>query len=62
VWAYLDGEYDRQTLLERGVIATRQLAKRQLTWLRRWNALHWVDTLSPRALDNVLMLVEKSRL
>ncbi|SHL99403.1 tRNA (adenosine(37)-N6)-dimethylallyltransferase MiaA [Vreelandella subglaciescola] len=62
VWAYLEGEYDHQALLERGIIATRQLAKRQLTWLRRWNDVHWVDTLSPQALDNVLMLVEKSRL
>jgi tRNA dimethylallyltransferase len=35
VWAYLAGEYDRDTLVERGVIATRQFAKRQFTWLRR---------------------------
>jgi tRNA dimethylallyltransferase len=34
VWAYLDGTYDRATLREKGIAATRQLAKRQLTWLR----------------------------
>lgn len=34
-WLYLQGEYDLQTMIERGVIATRQLAKRQFTWLRR---------------------------
>jgi tRNA dimethylallyltransferase len=34
VWAHLDGAYDRATLRNRGVAATRQLAKRQLTWLR----------------------------
>lgn len=33
-WAYLEGEYDAPELLNRGIYATRQLAKRQLTWLR----------------------------
>jgi tRNA dimethylallyltransferase len=35
VWAYLQGEIDYETLREKGVIATRQLAKRQFTWLRK---------------------------
>jgi tRNA dimethylallyltransferase len=34
VWDHLEGAYDRATLRERGTAATRQLAKRQLTWLR----------------------------
>jgi tRNA dimethylallyltransferase len=33
-WSFLDGEYDTATLRERAIAATRQLAKRQLTWLR----------------------------
>jgi len=33
-WQHLDGAYDRAELRERGIFATRQLAKRQLTWLR----------------------------
>ena len=33
-WEYLDGDYDAKEMRERGIIATRQLAKRQLTWLR----------------------------
>jgi tRNA dimethylallyltransferase len=33
-WEYLDGAYDRRQLREKGIAATRQLAKRQLTWLR----------------------------
>jgi tRNA dimethylallyltransferase len=33
-WEYLDGAYDLATLREKGIAATRQLAKRQLTWLR----------------------------
>ncbi len=40
VWDYLGGRYDRATLREKGVIATRQLAKRQLTWLRSWPDTH----------------------
>jgi tRNA dimethylallyltransferase len=35
VWAYLAGEYDFTTMTEKAVAATRQLAKRQFTWLRR---------------------------
>ena len=35
VWAYLHGEDDLETMTEKAVIATRQLAKRQFTWLRR---------------------------
>jgi tRNA dimethylallyltransferase len=35
VWSYLKGEQDYGTMVERGVIATRQFAKRQYTWLRR---------------------------
>jgi len=35
IWAYLEGEYGRDTMIERGIIATRQFAKRQFTWLRR---------------------------
>ncbi len=34
VWSYLDEQMDYSTMIERAVIATRQLAKRQLTWLR----------------------------
>jgi len=34
VWQFLDGDVDRATLRARGIAATRQLAKRQMTWLR----------------------------
>ncbi len=44
VWEYLAGELDYEQMRERGVIATRQLAKRQLTWLRGWEGLKWVFT------------------
>jgi tRNA dimethylallyltransferase len=44
VWDYLEGDYTKDQMLERGVIATRQLAKRQLTWLRGWPDLNWLYT------------------
>jgi tRNA dimethylallyltransferase len=54
VWDYLDGRLTHAEMQERGVIATRQLAKRQFTWLRSWADLHWLDSLTfdnlPRAL------------
>ena len=36
LWDYCAGESDLSTAVEKGVIATRQLAKRQMTWLRNW--------------------------
>jgi len=37
VWQHLSGEIDHATMVERAVAATRQLAKRQRTWLRSWS-------------------------
>ncbi len=42
VWEYLDGKVDEATMREKAIIATRQLAKRQLTWLRSWPNLNEV--------------------
>jgi tRNA dimethylallyltransferase len=56
-WAFLDGEYGRETLRHRGIVATRQLAKRQLTWLRSWSGLEWVDSQGVDPLGAVLKLV-----
>jgi tRNA dimethylallyltransferase len=43
LWAHLAGEYDLQEATCRGIIATRQLAKRQLTWMRSERSLKWLD-------------------
>jgi tRNA dimethylallyltransferase len=40
VWQHIEGSLPYDDLLEKGTIATRQLAKRQLTWLRQWPDLH----------------------
>ncbi|QRN40835.1 MAG: tRNA (adenosine(37)-N6)-dimethylallyltransferase MiaA [Neisseriaceae bacterium] len=37
IWEYLDGMYSKNEMLDKGIIATRQLAKRQLTWLKKFN-------------------------
>ena len=44
-WQYLDGDGDRATLRARGIAATRQLAKRQLTWLRSQFDARWFDPM-----------------
>ena len=46
-WQYLDGEITEAALLETGIVATRQLAKRQLTWLRSSQIDFEVDCLAP---------------
>lgn len=46
-WAYLDGEIDMATLREQGIAATRQLCKRQITWLRSTPERRVVDCLAP---------------
>ncbi len=46
-WQYLEGNLDRRELRERGIFATRQLAKRQLTWLRGMQEITTLDCLAP---------------
>lgn len=43
VCQFLMGEYDYETMVERAITASRQLAKRQLTWLRHWPNCHWLS-------------------
>jgi tRNA dimethylallyltransferase len=42
LWDYLDGQGTLAEAVERGKAATRQLAKRQFTWLRKWPELQWI--------------------
>jgi len=53
-WAHLSGEYDQETLVEKAVIATRQMAKRQLTWLRAQDDGIWFDSGAGLPTDDVL--------
>ncbi len=54
LWAWLDGDISQHTAIERAIAATRQLAKRQLTWLRSTPQRHVIDCLSPDAADRVV--------
>jgi tRNA dimethylallyltransferase len=44
MWAYLSNEISYDDMLYRGICATRQLAKRQMTWLRGWPEISWLDS------------------
>ncbi|WP_409311179.1 tRNA (adenosine(37)-N6)-dimethylallyltransferase MiaA [Pectobacterium sp. B1J-3] len=58
MWSYLSGEIDYDEMVYRGVCATRQLAKRQMTWLRGWDDVCWLDSEKPQeALDKVIQVV-----
>ena len=59
MWEYLRGDYDHDEMIFRGICATRQLAKRQITWLRGWTSpIQWLDSLQPaQALEKVLTSV-----
>ena len=55
VWDHLEGRLSHAEMVERGVIATRQLAKRQFTWLRGWHEdIEWFDSLDPERADKLL--------
>lgn len=54
---YLDGEFDIAELREKGVAATRQLAKRQLTWLRGMDDIMALDCLDSNILDSTIDMI-----
>jgi len=53
VWAHLDGRWDWPEAAERAVVATRQLAKRQMTWLRSDTRSIQVDSADPRLVEKL---------
>lgn len=57
-WDYLDGKIDRAALRETGIIATRQLAKRQLTWLRAMPERIVIDCLGPDPAGTLLSMIK----
>ncbi|WP_107851272.1 tRNA (adenosine(37)-N6)-dimethylallyltransferase MiaA [Oceanimonas marisflavi] len=59
MWDYLAGNVGYDEMVQRGIAATRQLAKRQLTWLRGWSGLNWLETGDK---DAGRQLVEQVRL
>ena len=61
MWDCVSGKIDESEAIEKGIIATRQLAKRQLTWLRSWQHIHWINTDASGvfALDSAGKAVDK---
>lgn len=62
-WLFMTGEYDYETFIYKGLVATRQLAKRQLTWLRKEQGVNVIDPYQTTAEQRVQMtldLLEKS--
>ena len=60
VWAMLDGEYDMATMREKAITATAQLAKRQMTWLRKEENCNFIapEALKlPKLLKNLRFLL-----
>lgn len=60
VWDYLLGQYAYDEMLAKGIAATRQLAKRQFTWLRSWQELTWLDSLDDNKLAVTLKTLKQS--
>jgi len=59
MWQYLDGELDWQEMHHKGVVATRQLAKRQMTWLRSWQGAEVIDPLAENLFKKTLALIPR---
>lgn len=56
LWEYLTGEISLDEAVFKGICATRQLAKRQITWLRGWGSeLTWLDSLEPRSAEGKMI-------
>lgn len=59
IWGYLAGRIPRDELHFRGTVATRQFARRQITWLRREADLTWLDPLEGDPCDRLSDLVNR---
>ncbi len=57
IWDFLEGAYDQNTMHEKVLAATRQLAKRQLTWLRSWPDLQVIDDEIPKIVKHCLKMM-----
>lgn len=58
-WQYLDGEFGMEELREKGIAATRQLAKRQLTWLRGMGDTMEMDCLNPALNNDIINIINQ---
>ena len=59
VWDFLAGFIDETVMRESAIAATRQLAKRQMTWLRTWPNCRYIDSDAPDAQNQASHLIKK---
>jgi tRNA dimethylallyltransferase len=60
IWGHLTGQFALDEAIEQAIAATRQLAKRQLTWLRRRERAQWFDSLHPEVARSISGALSKS--
>ncbi|WP_367680711.1 tRNA (adenosine(37)-N6)-dimethylallyltransferase MiaA [Candidatus Fukatsuia anoeciicola] len=59
MWSYFTGDYNYNDMVYHGICATRQLVKRQITWLRSWNTVQWFDSDKPQqTLDSIIQVID----
>lgn len=60
MWEYIEGKLDYTEMRYRGIVATRQLAKRQMTWLRGWKQdITWLESADPDNFDKVKLALQQ---
>lgn len=62
LWRHLDGDWGLDEAVQRGIAATRQLAKRQLTWLRNEQEALWLDSTREDYIDSAVQLLRKNQM
>lgn len=60
MWQYLEGRITYDEMIERAVIATRQLAKRQITWLRSWIGAQWINPEEDHSFEQVIQRLSRA--
>ena len=58
LWSYFSGQLSYEAACEKAIIATRQFAKRQLTWLRSWADATWIDSEALHLFDHVAKILQ----
>ncbi|QTS83938.1 tRNA dimethylallyltransferase [Coxiella endosymbiont of Amblyomma nuttalli] len=59
IWQYLSGEYNWEIMRYKAIVATRQLAKHQLTWLRQWTESKWFNSEDKNLMDSISNYLNK---
>lgn len=57
---YLQNKIDKKTMIEKGIVATRQLAKRQMTWLRHWEDIRLIDPFQEVIFEKLCDILSKN--